>query len=99
MSRAWSARGFCAMRDKSRRPSRLKWHGSTLQTDAYQTTGFVCTVATLTKPCGAASHGATSTQRQGAQVRVANWSCSGKPGYQRGEKVGSYSHSIFAASA
>ena len=38
----------------------------------YQTTGCVCPVATLTKPSGAASHGATRTQRQGAQVSVAN---------------------------
>ena len=65
----------------------------------YQTTGWVAPVCTLTKPWGIASLGATSAQAQGAQVSVANWRRSGKPGHQRGEKVGSYSHSIALASA
>ena len=58
--------------------SRPRWPGSTRRRDFYQTTGCVCPVATLTKPCGAASQGATRTQRQGAQVSVANCSRSGK---------------------
>ncbi|MGK2228355.1 MAG: hypothetical protein ACI9GK_002188 [Devosia sp.] len=60
----------------------------------YQTTGWVCPVATFTRPSGASGDGATSTQRHGAQVRVANASRSGNPGHQRGEKVGSYIQSI-----
>src|ERR1700722_15511450 len=67
--------------------------------DPYQTTGCASPVCTLTKPSGACSQGATKTQVQGAQVSVANISRSGKPGYQRGRKVGSYIHSIFLASS
>ncbi len=60
----------------------------------HHTTGCVSPVSTLTNPSGARSDGATSTQRQGEQVSVANDSLSGKPGHQRGEKVGSYIQSM-----
>ena len=66
---------------------------------AHQTTGWVSPVPTLTKPSGASGLGATSTQVQGEQVSVANISRSGKPGYQRGRKVGSYIQSTFSAAA
>lgn len=60
----------------------------------YQTIGCVWPLETLTKPSGASGEGATSTQRQGEQVSVAKAKRSGKPGHQRGEKVGSYIHSM-----
>src|SRR6218665_294908 len=63
----------------------------------YHTIGCVSPVPTLTKPSGASGEGATRTQVQGAQVRVANIRRSGKPGYQRGRKVGSYIQSTFSA--
>jgi hypothetical protein len=50
-------------------------------------------------PFGAWSQGATRTQVQGAQVGVAAISRSGKPGYQRGRKVGSSIRSTRRASA
>lgn len=52
---------------------------------SYQTTLCVFPLETLTKPSGASGDGATSTQRQGAQVSVAKASRSGKPAHQRGE--------------
>ena len=65
----------------------------------YQTTLCVSPVCTLTKPFGARSEGATSTQRQGEQVRVAKIRNSGKPGFQRFIAAGWYIQVTSAALA
>src|SRR5260370_32776294 len=64
----------------------------------HHTTGCAWPVCTLMKPSGACSHGATSTQLHGAQVKVANIRRSGNPGYQRGRNVGSYIQSTLRPS-